>query len=392
MADMAFPRDAFHHLSRGIADAVRIAGHATSVFAVCGFGTVAQADMFLADDRIAMVGMARAHIADPHLVRKAQEGREREQRPCIRCNQGCAGFLALSQPITCLTHPGVGSRARMAARVPPADKRKRVVVIGGGPGGMEAAITASKRGHDVTLFEATQELGGRLRYPAALPLRRDFADYLAFQRSELRRTDVRISLGERVTAEAIRIERPDVVIVATGAEPRASSFHRGGTGLTLEAALDSPQALGRRIAIVDSLGHWSTAATAEHLACQGHAVTMISPSGPPGWQISVYSSFAWRQRLRDLKVAILAYRSVVAFAGGLTTLLDVATGDLSETDTFDTIIAPMHGIPNNALVGELRAAAMHSNMRAEVVAVGDAQSPRTALEAVYEGHEAAWRI
>ncbi|MBU6378260.1 MAG: FAD-dependent oxidoreductase [Gammaproteobacteria bacterium] len=384
MADMAFPRDAFHHLPRGIADAVAQAGHETPVFAVCGFGTVAQADAMLADPRIAMVGMARAHMADPHLVRKAAEGREREQRPCVRCNQGCAGFLAISQPITCLTNPGMGREREWTVEVPRAALAKRVVVIGGGPGGMEAAIMASRRGHTVTLVEAEAELGGRLQYPAALPLRHDFADYLAFQRRELARLAVEVRLKTRVNADVISSMKADAVIVATGAAPRALTFPEGGAGLTLEAALDPAARLGKRIAIVDVLGHWAVAATAEHLARAGHAVTLISPSGPPGWLINIYSSFAWRHRLRERKVAIRAQQSVLAFVDGRTTLLDGATGERTVTDAFDTIIAPTHGVPNDDLMTTL------TGRCGTLVAIGDAQSPRTALEAVFEGHEAAW--
>jgi dimethylglycine catabolism A len=256
---------------------------------------------------------------------------------------------------------------------------------------MEAAVTAARRGHKVTLCEAGDALGGRLRYPAALPRRRDFADYLMFQKRELRRLGVKVEFGRTLAAEDALATAPDVVVLATGAEPAAVTFPDGGEGLTLEAALDEPERLGRRIGLVDLLGHWATAATAEHLAAEGREVTIISPSGAPGWQINIYSSFAWRHRLRELKVAVRANWQVRFFRDGVALLEDGATGERSEI-RFDSLIAPGHGAPRDGLGRDIVRLAAERGQACQVIAVGDAQSPRTALEAVYEGHEAGWRI
>jgi 2,4-dienoyl-CoA reductase-like NADH-dependent reductase (Old Yellow Enzyme family) len=164
MADMAFPQDAFHHLPRGIAASLQAAGLDIPSFAVCRFRSIAEADAFLAAGDVAMVGMARAHIAEPALVRHAAEGREHESRPCIACNQGCAGFLAQSLPITCLVNPRAGREAEWQDPPPPAEARRNVLVIGGGPAGMEAATVAASRGHRVELWEASDHLGGALRW------------------------------------------------------------------------------------------------------------------------------------------------------------------------------------------------------------------------------------
>ena len=121
-------------------------------------------------------------------------------------------------------------------------------------------------------------------------------------------------------------------------------------------------------------------------------MTLVVPSGAPGWLINIYSSFAWRQRLADHGVRIIAYHSFGRFADGSTVLVDVSTGTRRETREFDSIVAPTHGAPNDALATDLRAALAERDNPCEVTAIGDAQSPRTALEAIYEGHQAGWRL
>lgn len=376
MADMAFAQDHFHYLSRGIA-----AVSSAPVFSVCRYRTVAEANAMLADPAIAMVGMARAHIADPDLVEKARGGRAREQRQCVGCNQGCAGFLALNLAITCLVNPAMGREREWPE--PEHDRApapKRVLVVGGGPAGLEAAQIAARRGHRVTLWEA-EALGGRINWLKAMPHRHDFLTLIRDQERRAREVGVEIVVGRRADAEAIVALGADAVILATGAEPRGMEFPGGGHGLTLEVALAEPEALGARVAVVDTLGSWAIGAVVEHLARIGKAVTVLCPTGTPGWQITPYSYFAWRQRLKDRGVRLVGLVGVHGHEPGRTTLVDA--GGQQSVAAFDSVIAPAHGRPRDALAAELRARGIHPRL------VGDCQSPRTALEAVFEGHQAA---
>ncbi len=383
IADMAFARDAFHHLPRGIAAALRDAGHDTPVLAACRFRTVAEAEEFLADGAIAMIGMARAHIADPALVTKARQGREAEQRPCIGCNQGCAGFLAQSLAITCLANPAAGREAAWGA-ASPAPAPKRVLVVGGGPAGMEAAATAAARGHRVALWEAGERLGGALAWTRAMPKRADFGLLLAAQEAALRRAGVAVSLSHEADAARIAAHAPDAVILATGAAAASQPIDGGGPILTMRQALADPAALPNAVAVIDTLGSWALAGFVEWLAGTGRRVTLVAPTGTPGWQVNIYSSYAWRDRLRRLGVRIIGLHAPRHFDGTALALTDLSTGAPGEALRVDAVVAPAHGTPNDALAAALRA----RNAAIEVHLVGDCASPRSALEAVFEGHAA----
>lgn len=385
MADMSFPRTAFRRFAPAMKEALADLPAPPPVFAVCKFRTMAEAEETVAAGDADMVGMARAHIAEPAIVEKSRAGREAEIRPCVNCNQGCAGFLALNLPITCLTNPRTG---REGETVPPAEPR-RVVVVGGGPGGMEAAATAAARGHEVELWEAGEALGGTLATVAGMPLRSDFAMLLDYQREALARHAVTVRRGTRADAAALTEAAPDVVLLATGAAPRARPLERG-EALTLEAAIAGADTLGEHVLLEDRLGTWSVVSVAEWLADRGHRVTLLAPTGTPGWTISVYSSFAMRQRLKDKGVAIRGLHAVAAFDGDAAEIEDLSTGERTVLAGVAAVVAPTHGAPRDGLVAELPAA--FGNRPVTVRAVGDAQAPRTALEAVFEAHTAALAV
>jgi hypothetical protein len=390
MADMSFPPDTFRHLTRSMRQALATLPAPPAVLSVCRYRNVAEAEEALAEGMTDLVGMARPHIADPDLVRKAQAGEEAQTRPCIACNQGCAGFLALSQAITCLANPAAGREATWPA--PERDKAPRprgVLVVGGGPGGLEAAWVAAARGHQVTLWEAADRLGGQLNWLRHMPLRQEFLGLVEFQIAQCERHGVQIELGRRADVAALRAAGADVVMLATGATAVPAGFPGGGSGLTLQQALGDPAALGERVAMVDALGDWPAAAVAEHLADLGKQVTLLAPTGTIAWKIPIYSSYALRSRLRDKGVRIIAGHGVHAHAPGATVLEDLSTGERTTHGAFDSVIAATPGVADDSLFRQWEDTQRDAPDTPAILLVGDCQAPRTALEAVYEGHEAA---
>lgn len=382
MADMSFDIAEFQPLTHAISAALDGMARKPVVMTVCRYQQVRQAEDMLAHGTTDMIGMARAHIADPAIVAKAQTGREPETIPCIGCNQGCAGMLALNLAITCLTNPAAGREtdwptpdlARTTAR-------KRVLVIGGGPGGMEAAATAAVLGHAVTLIERSDRLGGALLWATKMPLRSEFATLLNAQQARLERAGVTVQLGTQV--DATSAQGYDALVQATGAAPRSQTFPSGQQALTLEAALADPEALGQHVTLVDNLGTWSVVSVAEWLAGLGKRVTLVAPTGNPGWTISMYSSFALRQRLHDKRVHIIPGQSLQDFSGGMVQLTDLSLGQPGAAFASDSVIAPRAARP---LTLDLHPG---TNLSRKMISIGDCQSARTALEAVFEGHEAA---
>ena len=389
MADMAFQLDEFQPLTRAVGNALQGTGTRPTIMTACRYQRAEQAEAMIASGGADMVGMARAHIADPEFVRKAREGREAETTPCIGCNQGCAGFLALSLPITCLTNPRAGREAEWPApALARASTSRRVLVVGGGPSGMEAAATAAERGHTVTLWERGDRLGGTLGWIKKMPHRREFGELLAHQNARLSAAGARVVLNVDANAERIAGNGAECVIFATGAEPVGQTLRSGGRALTLEAALAKPDTLGGQVVLVDHLGGWSVISVAEHLALSGRSVTLIAPSGTPGWTISMYSSFAVRRRLADLKVRIVGHHDLVDHAGGRAVLRDLSLGVAELEIAATSVVAPLPGKPRDDLQNHVLA----ELDGVERIAVGDCLSARSALEAVFEGHEAARAI
>jgi dimethylglycine catabolism A len=229
MADMNVDAAPFRELPRAIRKGLRDAGHDTPVFAVCKFRSVAEAEAMIASGGADLVGMARAHLADPDLVRKAAAGREETHRPCIGCNQGCAAMLERNLPLTCLVNPRGGREGDMAlVDASPAATPRALLVIGGGPAGLEAAWVAAARGHRVTLWEREAELGGQLKWIRAMPHRADFMQLLDWQLGQCRRHQVRIETGRSADLDAVRAAGADLAIVATGSKPQPRRFAGGG--------------------------------------------------------------------------------------------------------------------------------------------------------------------
>jgi 2,4-dienoyl-CoA reductase-like NADH-dependent reductase (Old Yellow Enzyme family)/thioredoxin reductase len=236
-------------------------------------------DMYEAEEIVAtgkadIVAMARAILVDPEIVNKAARGQEDDIRPCLRCHT-CNKLTAAFYPIRCAVNPVLG-RELTYVPLPKAEAKKKVVVVGGGPGGMQAALTASQRGHDVVLFEKNDQLGGNLLLAAGLKIKADMREYLAWLIRQTEKAEgVTLKLGTEATAEIVKAEKPDAVIVAAGSEPLIPRIPGiDGKNVVWVGDVDAGRAkVGQNVVIAG--GGATGAEAALQLAKDGHAVTMI---------------------------------------------------------------------------------------------------------------------
>ena len=198
--------------------------------------TIDHAHALVESGQADMVSMVRALIADPELVNKAHRGDEDLIRPCIGTNMGCVGRLMSGQGLSCVVNVAAGQEATVTQEPEvPAEEPKRVVVVGGGPAGMEAARTAAIRGHHVQIHEATPRLGGQVNIAASAPKRGDVGAITHWLAEELKRLQVDVRLNSLVDLDTVMEADADVVVLATGASPRADGFQVATPAVTLPA-------------------------------------------------------------------------------------------------------------------------------------------------------------
>jgi dimethylamine/trimethylamine dehydrogenase len=339
---------------------------------------------------IDLIGAARPSIADPFLPLKIEEGRPEDIRECIGCNVCVTGDWT-STPIRCTQNPSMGEEWRRGwhpEHFRPAGSDSKVLVVGGGPAGLEAAMALGKRGYEVTLAEATRELGGRVLHEARLPGLAAWIRVFDYRRAQLAKLpNVEIALESEVTAEEVHGYGFDHVAVATGAHWRADGvgrFHTRPIPLDLADVL-TPDDLfagrrpeGNRILIFDDDHYYLGGAVAELLASEGRQVTLVTPVGRISeWTINTMEQPRIHRRLVDAGVELLPDRALLAVQGGEAQLRATLTDDES-TLPVDAVVLVTARLPNDGLALELGA-----------TAIGDAYAPGTIATAVWDGRRYA---
>jgi mycofactocin system FadH/OYE family oxidoreductase 2 len=383
--DMHFAHGPFVHVAAAIRAALHAASLPVPVMAVGRIIDPRHAEQILAEGHADMVTMTRALLADPELPRKAREGRVDDVRSCIGCNQGCVGMVHLGRPITCLVNPTAGREAEWgAATLRPVARPKRVVVVGGGPAGLEAARVAALRGHRVTLFEQGTELGGQIAVAVRARNRAEFGALIAWLERQVRALGVAVRLGVAATAASIMALAPDAVVLATGSLPALPEIP-GRDELPLldvtEALRDLRQ-VGRRVVVLDDDRHYKAAGIAEHLADLGHEVTIVTRGGETGADVPTVSFAGLRVRLGQKRVRTLPFHDVARVEGRTVIAVDGFSGHEEAIPAVDTLI---FAGPNRAEAALARAL---EGQVPEIHLAGDCVAPRRALEAMREGHAA----
>lgn len=385
-----------HQLGVYAARAVKQAVHAVPVFAVHRILTPDEADGIVARDEADGVTLVRALIADPQWPEKARTGAADTIRRCTGCNQGCYGNLTQGLPITCVTNPAVGRDATLGlGTLTPAQRPKKVVVVGGGPAGLEAAWVAAARGHHVTLLERSAQLGGKIRLAQLLPGRAEIADFADWRAAECRRRGVQIEMNAEATAESVAALHPDAIIVATGGRatkvgsskffPMPVMGSEQDFVIDHETALLQAAELGNRVVIFDAVGHIEAIGLGELLAVMHKDVTVLTPLPMPMNLDRETMGYALPRAVQ----AGMRWRPNTALAGigkHQVTVIDVLSRRFEQIDRVDTVVIRTNGLPNDALYFALQGKVP------QVIRVGDAVAVRPADRAIFDGHMAGREI
>ncbi len=380
------------YAARAVKEAVRD----VPVFAVHRILTPAEAEGILERGDADAVTVVRALIADPDWAAKARAGEAQAIRLCTGCNQGCYGNLTQGLPITCVTNPAVGREDTLGyGTLEPAARSRRVVVVGGGPAGLEAAWVAAARGHRVTLLERGESLGGKIRLAQRLPGRAEMADFADWRAAECERRGVDIRLRTEGTVEAVLALAPDAVVVATGGRASKVAPAKGPPmpvpGVEQEFVLDHEQGLaridelGKRVVIYDVVGHVEAIGLGELLATSGREATVVTPFPLPvnldretlGYALprAARAGMRWRPNT-----------ALAAIGDHAVTLADVLSRRVESMSDVDHVVIRTHGVPDDALYFALL------GQGPEVVRVGDAVAVRPVDRAIFDGHMAGRRL
>lgn len=338
------------------------------------------AEALIASGQADACGMTRALICDPQLPGKAREQREEDIRICIGCNQACVGHFVKGYPISCVQYPESG-RERSLGESGPAAIPRRVIVVGGGPAGMKAAAVAARRGHEVTLYEAEDELGGQARLTRALPGREGFAGIIGNLSREMALAGVTVRLGARVDRGLIEREAPDAVVLATGARPRRPALPFSGRVRVIDAwqVLQGDEAVGNSVVIADWRADWIGIGLAEKLTAPGRTVRLCINGYMPGQTIQQYARNAAIGRLHRLGVDWFPCLRLLGTEEDRVLLQHTLSGAAVTYDGVDTLVLSL---------GHERVSGLTSTVRGldtEVHLIGDCLAPRTAEEAVLDG-------
>ena len=374
-----FPHGFNVHRAEKMRRAVRI-----PVSTVGSIMSIEMADRIIAEGKADMVLMARAQVADPEIVNKSRRGELGDIRPCVRCNT-CGEKAMVFLPVRCAINPVTGRETEFK-QVRPPEKKKMVVVIGGGPAGIQAAITASHRGHDVTLFEKDKELGGALRLASSPSFKGDMKRYMEWLINKLMKSPADIRLASKADPIEIASMRPDVIIIAIGADPVIPELKGiDKKKVVLAGDVDSGKAeTGKRVVVAGA--GLTGCETALHILEQDKEVTVIDMAGESEiMKDAALVSRIWIQELLGHKNA------------------EIRTGLKLEEITDEGVlvsdrVSGRYEIPADTVVLSLgmksreEEASMFEGLAPDVYMIGDCKRPGNLMAAVHQAFFTAVEI
>jgi len=339
------------------------------------------AEHILETQKADLIVMSRALLVDPDFPNKAAAGNFEDIVPCIACTECLQGVMG-EQPVTCLMNPMVGMESDMA--IVPATKPKRVLVVGGGPAGLEASMVASLRGHQVTLYDKADRLGGQLNIAAVPPAKQELTKAIKYLSTQVEKSGVKVEIGKEVTPELIGQSKPDVVIIATGASPLIPDIPgvKYPKVVTANDVLSGKVAIGSRALIIG--GGMVGSETADYLSELTADVTLLEMLEDIATDMVVWQKEFLLERLamRGVKIITSAKVKEILDDGAIFT----KEGKEDSIRGMDNIIIAMGAKSVNELSAKIKGKV------SELYIIGDAFEPRKALEAIREGAEVGRKI
>ncbi|MCJ7664691.1 MAG: FAD-dependent oxidoreductase [Desulfobacterales bacterium] len=360
---------------------------------VCSGGLILDPDIaekVIEKGMVDMVFLGRQLIADPDWPRKVMSGKLDDVRPCIACNDGCLGEIFSYKTGRCSVNPLVGFESKYGSEeeLPTASKKKKILVIGSGPAGLESARVAAIRGHDVSIVEKGDGIGGTLNIAGAPPFKKRLKRLIDWYGIQLKNLGVKITFNTKGTMKLIEKENPDVVIIATGSEPLVPNIPGIENAVPAEDVLIGKKTVGNDVIIIG--GGIVGCETALHLSKQGKNVTLVEALPEVARDMEMTSKIFFTDPMiglfRKYKIKVVMNRPVIDIRKDGVTLTDaLGRRELIKGDTVIRAIGRI-SVLDKELAEELKKGDK------EVYIIGDAKEPRKAFDAIYEAFFTAIHI